>query len=1012
VRTKASAGQIEIEFAQVPSLSSSYTVTWQLKLTSAGTIEVRYGAITGTSGSTATVGFENSTGTAGAAYLGCSTSTSNCAHANWPTNSLFVIGQPVQPDIAVPTVNISNLVNTAGQISVTVTPTFQNFGQNATPAPFAWKAYLSTDTTLQPLTDILIYTSAADVTLAGAGTAGAIATPSGSAMSPGVVPAANYYVLVEADWSNVVTEALETNNVGRTNTFFINGLDLVATSVSGPANSGPGNPIVVNVKWQNQGSAAPTGPVAVRVLLSTDTVASTNDFQLYNGTRTVTGGETVDENLNITVPGNVLPGDLHYILQLDPLSAIAETNEGNNTAVSAAKVNITQADLVAVTTDLMDPITGGPTRLGYFGQPARVNVRMDNIGGANAANFHAAVVISTDATLSLLSDTIAVEQLIPLVAQAGTLTLDLPFTLPLNDRSGAPFVSGNYFVFVVLDSRSQVTELNEQNNHLAIMGTVSLRAPAADLTVTRVEAPASGAVGELFPVLRTLKNIGNVNAPPVKYRYYASANAIITSDDVPLVIKSGATEVTEGSVTLGVGADDTQTELVRLPAGMPAGTYYLGVIIDGDGAVPELEEGNNALASATVQVAASSLRVSTQQLPDAMVQRPFVYRLVALGELGAPSTWAIDPSQGALPMGLTLATDGQLSGTPTIAGVAAFTVVISNSGREARARLVLRVLPTSTQVEITTVALRPVVNQATEKYEQPLAAAGGVKPYTWRVVSGTLPPNLTLSADGLISGFPRNSPPLIEGASNVTFEVVDQLGTRATKSLSIRVIAPGSIVFRNLALPDAMVGEDYGTDVVVVNGDGTAIAAMQKPLTWTVQGSLPDGLTIAPSNDLLSIEGKALRAGTFSFTLSVEDAKGRSDTAEFLIRVHASRFQLSSVGKPETVAPGELVSFEIVATSNANPKFQLYAGNLAPGLTMDSNGKVTGMIAPENSEGTWNFVVTARDDNGSTGLGAFGLDVKRAPRVVGCTCGAADVGSGLAWLLAVMVPFGLRRRRA
>ena len=42
-----------------------------------------------------------------------------------------------------------------------------------------------------------------------------------------------------------------------TTNYFVNGLDLVATGVSGPANSGPGNPMTVNVKWFNQGTSAP-----------------------------------------------------------------------------------------------------------------------------------------------------------------------------------------------------------------------------------------------------------------------------------------------------------------------------------------------------------------------------------------------------------------------------------------------------------------------------------------------------------------------------------------------------------------------------------------------------------------------------------------------------------------------------------------------------------------------------------------------------------------------------------
>src|SRR6185295_5159227 len=107
-----------------------------------------------------------------------------------------------------------------------------------------------------------------------------------------------------------------------------------------------------------------------------------------------------------------------------------------------------------------------------------------------------------------------------------------------------------------------------------------------------------------------------------------------------------------------VGAADTQTELVKLPASMPPGLYYLGCVIDTGSAVAEIDETNNALASSSVQVAPSSLRVSTQMLPDAVVDRPYSYRLTAMGEQGPTSTWTLDPSQGTLPTGMSLDTDG------------------------------------------------------------------------------------------------------------------------------------------------------------------------------------------------------------------------------------------------------------------------------------------------------------------------------------------------------------------
>ncbi|PYU67989.1 MAG: hypothetical protein DMG52_32705 [Acidobacteria bacterium] len=53
-------------------------------------------------------------------------------------------------------------------------------------------------------------------------------------------------------------------------------------------------------------------------------------------------------------------------------------------------------------------------------------------------------------------------------------------------------------------------------------------------------------------------------------------------------------------------------------------------------------------------------------------------------------------------------------------------------------------------------------------YNQSLAAVGGTTPYTWSLLSGTLPSGLTLSTSGQISGTPTTV-----GASNFTVQVTD-----------------------------------------------------------------------------------------------------------------------------------------------------------------------------------------------------------------------------------------------
>jgi hypothetical protein len=532
-------------------------------------------------------------------------------------------------------------------------------------------------------------------------------------------------------------------------------------------------------------------------------------------------------------------------------------------------------------------------------------------------------------------------------------------------------------------------------------------APGADLAVAAVTVPAAAGVGEVVPVGRTLRNLGNRDAPAVAYRYYVSANEIITRDDVALQIVDSQTGMarSEGTVTLASGASDSATELVRLPSTLPAGAYYVGCIVDPDATIAEVDRANNAGASRLVQVAPSSLRIVTTQLPDATVGRRFSYRLAAVGEQG-PSIWTVDSAQGPLPAWLDLnRDDGTLSGTPDGAmghQVLAFTVVLENNNRRVASRLALRVLPPSTQIEITSSALPALVNSPSASFSYALGAAGGVRPYTWRVVGGTLPSGISLSPDGVLAGAPRGVP---NGSTVLTFEVADASGGRAQKALTLRLVAPGSIVFHTLSLNDALVGQDYLQDVAVENSDGSALA---KPLVWRLVGSLPDGLSLTEQSELVTISGRPVAAGVFRFGISVEDANGRSDTMDFTLVVYPPRYKIGPPVLPDPLRPGEEVNVRLTVSPSGSVTWKLVSGALPPGLSLSEEGMLSGTVANENSEGLWTFVVEARDAQNSTGMAALAARVEREPPRAGCSAAGGGL-SGL-WAALLALAFGVTRR--
>jgi len=139
-------------------------------------------------------------------------------------------------------------------------------------------------------------------------------------------------------------------------------------------------------------------------------------------------------------------------------------------------------------------------------------------------------------------------------------------------------------------------------------------------------------------------------------------------------------------------------------------------------------------------------------------------------------------------------------------------------------------------------------------YSTTVSATGGTAPYTWSVVSGSLPTGLHLSSSGLISGTPTAA-----GAFSVVVQVTDSsalpLSATATYPFAIPLaVSPAS-------LPKATLHKAYTATLLAKGGTS--------PYTWSVlSGTLPTGLTLSSTGRIV---GKPSVAGTFTFTVEVAD---------------------------------------------------------------------------------------------------------------------------------------------
>lgn len=175
-----------------------------------------------------------------------------------------------------------------------------------------------------------------------------------------------------------------------------------------------------------------------------------------------------------------------------------------------------------------------------------------------------------------------------------------------------------------------------------------------------------------------------------------------------------------------------------------------------------LAQSQSASATFTLAVKAQPITITTVSVPNGVVGTTYSQSLAATGGAGG-FTWSV--TAGSLPSGLTLASSGTISGTPTATGTFNFTAQVKDSvGTTASQAYTVSI---ASPLTITTTSIPDATVGVA--YTFTLQASGGTAPYTWSISSGTLPAGLTLnSSTGVISGTPTTA-----GSSTITFKITD-----------------------------------------------------------------------------------------------------------------------------------------------------------------------------------------------------------------------------------------------
>ncbi|MBO9851178.1 putative Ig domain-containing protein [Xanthomonas phaseoli] len=597
------------------------------------------------------------------------------------------------------------------------------------------------------------------------------------------------------------------------------------------------------------------------VLVNGDTLAEPDETFFVNVSNVT--GATVSDGQGL---GTIVNDDAQPALSIDDVS-VNEGNSGTTTATFTVSLSAASGQTVTVNYATADgTATAGSDYVarsgtlsfapGVTAQGVAVTVNGDtavepnetfSVGLSGASNATIAratgtgTILNDDAVVtisptSLPAATAGTAYSQTLTASGGTPGYSfvisagtLPAGMTLNAAgvlSGTPTASGS-FNFTVTATDSGVPTSGSRAYTLTVAG--------ANVTLPATTLPA-GTAGQAYSSAITPATGGI--AP---YSYALTAGAL------PAGITLNSSSGTLTGTTTSVGSFNFSVTATDSTSGTPS-------------------QGTRGY---TLNIAAPTIALAPATVPTATRGTAYSQTLTASGGTAA-YTYAI--TSGALPAGITLASNGTLSGTATLEGTFNFTVQATDAnsftGTQAYSLTVAGpnlVLPASTLPAGT----------AGQAYAAAIApATGGTAPYSYAVTAGALPGGVVLdAATGGLSGTPT-----VSGTFTFTLTVTDSTpspAAQASRSYALTVNA-ATLVLRQPTLPAAVRGSAY-SQVLTASG-GIA------PYRYSIaSGTLPAGLTLASDGTL---SGTPTVQGTSSFTIAVADAGNATATQAYTFTVN------------------------------------------------------------------------------------------------------------------------------
>ncbi len=279
----------------------------------------------------------------------------------------------------------------------------------------------------------------------------------------------------------------------------------------------------------------------------------------------------------------------------------------------------------------------------------------------------------------------------------------------------------------------------------------------------------------------------------------------------------------------------------------------------------------SAQATFTVEIN-NQLKINQTTLPSGNVGAAYSQTLTASGGTGSNYTFTATNSTLST-YGLTLASNGAITGTPTQTGTATFTANVKDSGDNTATQLLSIQIDSALSLPAADSLPGGYTNVA---YNGSIQGSGGSGNLTIAITAGLSPANGTLAASIAGSAVNITGTPTTATTESISVKLTDTTtGNSISQAYAFAVTTPTAPSLPASSLPDATVNQSYSQSITATGGVGPNY-------TWTVNGSsvptngsqvsVGSGISVSNTgNNVLAITGSPSSTGTVSFTAQIKD---------------------------------------------------------------------------------------------------------------------------------------------